>query len=200
MKLSWNRSQFKNSTEQPLASGLVSLWSLRSTKFCRFESSQLDAVAKLAGRADIDLTTEPIQNGVFLRDLWPSLDEIKQAMLSALQPEVFRTLYKDFAAQNPARYAIRPQIGLFVNRLQHLQHRVRRLGRNHLALYLRCELLHPVRSEAGIDVDREVLGLPLQVAGRDQPARISRHRRPRDRKRPAENTRHVLSRYAETRA
>ena len=37
----------------------------------------------------------------FLRDLWPSLTEIRDAMQSALKPEVFRRLYRDFADQNP---------------------------------------------------------------------------------------------------
>jgi aconitate hydratase len=60
----------------------------------------------LAGRVDIDLTTEPItldanHSPVFLRDLWPSLAEIQNAMQSALSPEVFRRLYTDFATQNP---------------------------------------------------------------------------------------------------
>ena len=60
----------------------------------------------LAGRVDIDLTTEPITiaadgTPVFLRDLWPSLAEINHAMQSALSPEVFRRLYTDFATQNP---------------------------------------------------------------------------------------------------
>ena len=60
----------------------------------------------LAGRVDIDLTTEPIAlaadgTPVFLRDLWPSLAEINEAMQSALSPEVFRRLYTDFATQNP---------------------------------------------------------------------------------------------------
>jgi aconitate hydratase A / 2-methylisocitrate dehydratase len=60
----------------------------------------------LAGRVDVDLTNEPIgkdKNGqeTFLRDLWPSLQEIRDAMQSALKPEVFRKLYRDFADQNP---------------------------------------------------------------------------------------------------
>ncbi|MEP7014246.1 MAG: aconitate hydratase [Verrucomicrobiota bacterium] len=60
----------------------------------------------LAGRVDIDLTKEPIgkdKDGkdIFLRELWPSLKEIRDAMESALKPEVFRTLYRDFAQQNP---------------------------------------------------------------------------------------------------
>jgi aconitate hydratase len=60
----------------------------------------------LAGRVDVDLAREPIAKGkdgadVYLKDLWPSLEEIRQAMASALRPEVFRQLYSDFASQNP---------------------------------------------------------------------------------------------------
>ena len=60
----------------------------------------------LAGRVDIDLTNEPLghdKNGapVYLRDLWPSLQEIRDAMRAALKPEIFRKLYRDFAGQNP---------------------------------------------------------------------------------------------------
>jgi len=38
---------------------------------------------------------------VFLKDLWPTLQGVRDAMQSALKPEIFRKLYKDFAAQNP---------------------------------------------------------------------------------------------------
>src|SRR5205085_5175942 len=60
----------------------------------------------LAGRVDLDLTNEPIGRDtqgqdVFLRDLWLSLHEVRDAMQSALTPEVFRSLYRDFAEQNP---------------------------------------------------------------------------------------------------
>ncbi|HET9856610.1 MAG TPA: aconitate hydratase [Chthoniobacterales bacterium] len=60
----------------------------------------------LAGRVDVDLSKEPIgkdKDGkeTFLRDLWPSLKEVRDAMESALKPEVFRKLYRDFADQNP---------------------------------------------------------------------------------------------------
>jgi aconitate hydratase len=60
----------------------------------------------LAGRVDVDLSREPLgkdKNGkeTFLRDLWPSLTEIRDAMQSALKPEIFRKLYRDFANQNP---------------------------------------------------------------------------------------------------
>ncbi|HET9419079.1 MAG TPA: aconitate hydratase, partial [Chthoniobacterales bacterium] len=60
----------------------------------------------LAGRVDVDLSKEPIgkdKNGkeTFLRDLWPSLKEVRDAMRAALKPETFRKLYRDFAEQNP---------------------------------------------------------------------------------------------------
>jgi aconitate hydratase len=60
----------------------------------------------LAGHVDIDLAHEPLGTGkdgkpVFLRDLWPTLKEVRDLMQTALQPDVFRRLYKDFAAQNP---------------------------------------------------------------------------------------------------
>ncbi len=60
----------------------------------------------LAGRVDIDLANDAIGTGkdgkpVHLRDVWPSLREIRDLMVTALQPDVFRKLYKDFAAQNP---------------------------------------------------------------------------------------------------
>jgi aconitate hydratase len=60
----------------------------------------------LAGRVDVDLSKDPIgtdKDGkeTFLRDLWPSLNEVRDAMQSALKPEIFRKLYRDFADQNP---------------------------------------------------------------------------------------------------
>src|SRR5438067_2033225 len=60
----------------------------------------------LAGRVDIDLTTDPIGKGsdgreVFLLALWPSLQEMRDTMQSALTLEVFQRLYRDFAGQNP---------------------------------------------------------------------------------------------------
>jgi aconitate hydratase len=60
----------------------------------------------LAGRVDIDLANDALGTGkdgkpVHLRDIWPSLKEVRDLMQSALQPDVFRRLYKDFAAQNP---------------------------------------------------------------------------------------------------
>src|SRR5204862_4440303 len=55
----------------------------------------------LAGRVDVDLSKDPIGKGndgkeVYLKDLWPSLKEVRDQMQSALKPEVFRKLYRDF--------------------------------------------------------------------------------------------------------
>ncbi|HVU34736.1 MAG TPA: aconitate hydratase [Opitutaceae bacterium] len=60
----------------------------------------------LAGRVDIDLSSEPIGQGkdgknVFLKDVWPTLAEVRDQLQAALTPDVFRRLYADFAAQNP---------------------------------------------------------------------------------------------------
>ena len=60
----------------------------------------------LAGRVDIDLSTEPLGTGkdgkpVFLKDIWPTIQEVRDQLQAALKPEVFRKLYSDFAEQNP---------------------------------------------------------------------------------------------------
>ena len=60
----------------------------------------------IAGRVDLDLETEALGEDsdgkpVYLREIWPSLQEIRDLMDSALKPEVFRRLYRDFAEQNP---------------------------------------------------------------------------------------------------
>ena len=60
----------------------------------------------IAGRVDVDLSKDALGkdkdgHDVFLRDIWPTLQEIREAMASALKPDVFRKLYRDFADQNP---------------------------------------------------------------------------------------------------
>ncbi len=70
----------------------------------------------LAGRVDIDLSCESLGNDfsgnpVFLADIWPTLQEVRDAMESALKPEIFRKLYKDFAAQNPKWNEIPSSVG-----------------------------------------------------------------------------------------
>jgi aconitate hydratase len=71
----------------------------------------------LAGRIDIDLAHEPIGRGkdgqdVFLRDIWPTMEEIRGAMQKALDPEDFRRLYANFAEQNPMWNQIPSSTGL----------------------------------------------------------------------------------------
>ena len=60
----------------------------------------------LAGRVDIDLTREPVgrdKDGtdVYLRDLWPSGNEIQDLLASAMDSDTYRRLYTDFEEQNP---------------------------------------------------------------------------------------------------
>ncbi len=60
----------------------------------------------IAGRIDIDLTSESLGTGndgedVYLRDIWPTTDEIKELMFEAFDPETYRRLYGNFAEQNP---------------------------------------------------------------------------------------------------
>jgi len=59
----------------------------------------------LAGTVDIDLTRDPIgydQNNqpVYLKDIWPSSDEVKAAIQAAMSPEMFREKYKDVFRAN----------------------------------------------------------------------------------------------------
>ena len=52
----------------------------------------------LAGTVDIDLGSEPLGHGsdgqpVYLADIWPSADEIREAIGTAVTPELFRSTY-----------------------------------------------------------------------------------------------------------
>jgi aconitate hydratase len=49
----------------------------------------------LAGRMDIDLTREPIDGDVYLRDLWPSRDEIDATIAGSVEGEMFTRTYAD---------------------------------------------------------------------------------------------------------
>jgi len=60
----------------------------------------------IAGRVDIDLSQDPLGKGsdgkdVYLHEIWPSLQEINALLSAAMDPETYRRLYRDFAAQNP---------------------------------------------------------------------------------------------------
>jgi aconitate hydratase len=63
-------------------------------------SPMLVVAYALVGRADIDLVQEPIgqdQSGspVFLRDIWPTQAEVRDAMNSSLKPELFTERYSE---------------------------------------------------------------------------------------------------------
>jgi aconitate hydratase len=61
----------------------------------------------LAGRMDVDLVDEPLGqdrdgNEVYLRDLWPSSDEIQETISSAVRGEMFTRTYADVFTGDPA--------------------------------------------------------------------------------------------------
>jgi aconitate hydratase len=65
----------------------------------------------IAGRADIDMAKEPLGTGsegkpVFLKDIWPTNDEVRSTLKAAMRPEIFQQTYKSFAEMNPAWNAI----------------------------------------------------------------------------------------------
>jgi aconitate hydratase len=61
----------------------------------------------LAGRMDVDLTTEPVghdANGapVFLSELWPSADEVRETVEGSIGREMFERTYADVYTGDPA--------------------------------------------------------------------------------------------------
>jgi len=78
----------------------------QSVKANYLMSPPLVVAFALAGRVDIDLTSEPLgQNAeggdVFLRDIWPSMEEIRNCMESSFDADTYRTQYAGFADRNP---------------------------------------------------------------------------------------------------
>lgn len=59
----------------------------------------------IAGRIDVDLTREPLDTvdgrDVYLKDVWPSMQEIDALLASAFDPSEYRRVYAGFARQNP---------------------------------------------------------------------------------------------------
>lgn len=60
----------------------------------------------LAGTVLNDMETEPLGkdkdgNDVFLKDIWPSLDEVRGLLAAAYDAETYKKLYSQFADQNP---------------------------------------------------------------------------------------------------
>jgi len=70
----------------------------------------------LAGTVNIDLTSEPIGTGkdgepVYLKDVWPSNEEIESLVLSGLKPEMFQSKYGDLSSANPEWNAVESSTG-----------------------------------------------------------------------------------------
>ncbi|MDQ8166838.1 MAG: aconitate hydratase AcnA [Gemmatimonadota bacterium] len=67
------------------------------TRFNYLASPPLVVAFALAGRMDIDMATEPLGIGangpVFLRDIWPSAQEVEDTILSSVKREQFTTQY-----------------------------------------------------------------------------------------------------------
>jgi aconitate hydratase len=60
----------------------------------------------LAGTVIKDVYLHPIGtdkegNDVFLKDIWPSLDEVKEMLQAAFDPDTYKRLYSEFAEKNP---------------------------------------------------------------------------------------------------
>jgi aconitate hydratase len=60
----------------------------------------------LAGTVNIDINTQPLGtdkdgNDVYLRDLWPTSQEVQDLVATAFDKSTFRRMYSDLADQNP---------------------------------------------------------------------------------------------------
>ncbi|MEW6128707.1 MAG: aconitate hydratase AcnA [Acidobacteriota bacterium] len=60
----------------------------------------------LAGTVNVNLTKDPIGlsdegQAVYLKDLWPTQEEVSALMYAAFDPETYRKLYSNFVEQNP---------------------------------------------------------------------------------------------------
>ncbi|MGG1597584.1 MULTISPECIES: aconitate hydratase AcnA [Paenibacillus] len=65
----------------------------------------------LAGTVNIDLANDPIgydqkNEPVYLKDIWPTAQEIQEAIQSAMSPELYRAKYADVFRSNPRFNAI----------------------------------------------------------------------------------------------
>ena len=70
----------------------------------------------LAGTVVKDIYLHPIGqdsegNDVFLKDIWASLDEVRELLSAAFEPETYKRLYSQFAEQNPLWNSIESSIG-----------------------------------------------------------------------------------------
>ncbi len=74
----------------------------------------------LAGRVDIDMGSEPLGTGrdgrpVFLRDIWPSHEEILETVERTVRPEMFREVYNNVWDGNPTWNSVPVSGGMLYN-------------------------------------------------------------------------------------
>lgn len=79
-------------------------------------SPPLVVALALVGRVDIDLEKEALGTGtdgapVFLRDIWPTDQEIAEVVRRGLQPEMFRNRYASYLEDNPIWKKMQTQKG-----------------------------------------------------------------------------------------
>jgi aconitate hydratase len=77
-----------------------------SVKANYLASPPLVVAYALAGTTDIDLATEPLGKGkdgkdVFLKDIWPTAEEVARTVASAVKPAMFRSRYESVWDSNP---------------------------------------------------------------------------------------------------
>ncbi len=83
----------------------------QSVKANYLASPPLVVAYALAGTVDIDLVNEPIGKGsdgkeVYLRDIWPTTDEILAHLDNAVRPDIFNRMYKGIEESNEEWNAI----------------------------------------------------------------------------------------------
>jgi len=86
------------------------------TKANYLASPLLVVAYALAGRMDIDLTTEPIGRStdgrdIFLKDIWPSPEEVRTMLAAASKPEMYVQAYADVMNSSPEWSALSTRTG-----------------------------------------------------------------------------------------
>jgi aconitate hydratase len=89
------------------------------TRAMYLASPPLVVAYALAGTVDIDLTSDPLgtdRDGqpVYLRDIWPSQEEVREAIAQAVTPDIFSTTYAHvFAGDEHWRNLPAPEAGVY---------------------------------------------------------------------------------------
>ncbi|ORC92640.1 putative aconitase [Trypanosoma theileri] len=65
----------------------------------------------LAGNVNIDFATEPIVNGVYLRDIWPTNEEIAEVVQKYVTPDLFKSVYASITTLNEQWNALKVKEG-----------------------------------------------------------------------------------------